>query len=106
MVYPIWASRSNLEGCTRAPIHSVPKRGYRFVAPVTDESGAQPPELATSDSTEGLATEKQAAEATIEFEATAPAVESRSYKRALWKFAIVLILVSAGAAVIGEYFRA
>jgi TolB-like protein/DNA-binding winged helix-turn-helix (wHTH) protein/Tfp pilus assembly protein PilF len=87
-------------------IETLPKRGYRFVAPVTDESEAEPPELATSHSTEELATEEQAAEAAIEFEATPPAVETRSDKRALWKLAIVLILVSAGAAVIGAYFRA
>jgi TolB-like protein/DNA-binding winged helix-turn-helix (wHTH) protein len=85
-------------------IETLPKRGYRFVAPVTDESEAELPEFATSDSTEELATEDQAAEATIEFEATPPA-ESRSDKHAQWKLAIVLILVSAGAAVIGAYFR-
>jgi TolB-like protein/DNA-binding winged helix-turn-helix (wHTH) protein/Tfp pilus assembly protein PilF len=87
-------------------IETLPKRGYRFVAPVTDESEVEPPELAASDSTEALATEEQAAQGTIEFEATPPAVESRSDKRALWKLAIVLTLVSAGAVVIGAYSRA
>src|SRR5580692_10134987 len=46
-------------------IETLPKRGYRFVAPVTDETGARPPEVATSHSTA-----HQATEATVEAEAT------------------------------------
>src|SRR4030088_2771470 len=32
-------------------IETLPKRGYRFVAPVTDEAEVEPPELTTSHST-------------------------------------------------------
>src|SRR5271154_4073621 len=44
-------------------IETLPKRGYRFVAPVIDESG--PPELATS-----LPIEAQTTEETVEAEVT------------------------------------
>jgi TolB-like protein/DNA-binding winged helix-turn-helix (wHTH) protein/Tfp pilus assembly protein PilF len=86
-------------------IETLPKRGYRFIAAVTDESAAEPPELATADSIEELATKEQATEPTIEAKATPLAVESPSDSRALWKLAIVLVLVVAAAAVIGAYFR-
>ena len=86
-------------------IETLPKRGYRFIAAVTDESAAEPPELATADSIEELATKEQATEPTIEAKATPLAVESPSDSRAPWKLAIVLVLVVAAAAVIGAYFR-
>jgi TolB-like protein/DNA-binding winged helix-turn-helix (wHTH) protein/Flp pilus assembly protein TadD len=92
-------------------IETLPKRGYRFVAPVMDDRGVEPPDLATSTPTEEQATHEQAteatpeAEATVEAEATPPAVESPSGKRLLWKLAIVLVLVVVAAAVIGAYFR-
>jgi DNA-binding winged helix-turn-helix (wHTH) protein len=91
-------------------IETLPKRGYRFVAPVMDASGVEPPDLATSTPTEEQATHEQAteatpeAEATVEAEATPLAVESPSGKRLLWKLAIVLVLVVVAAAVIGAYF--
>src|SRR3981189_275343 len=61
-------------------IETLPKRGYRFVAPVTDESEVEPPEFTTSHSTAEQATaeqviEEQATEATVEDEATPLAVE-------------------------------
>jgi TolB-like protein/DNA-binding winged helix-turn-helix (wHTH) protein/Tfp pilus assembly protein PilF len=91
-------------------IETLPKRGYRFVAPVTDETEVEPPELTTSHSIAERATveqaiEEQAAEATVEAEATPLAVESPSRKRVLWKLAIVLVLAVAAAAVISAYFR-
>jgi TolB-like protein/DNA-binding winged helix-turn-helix (wHTH) protein len=91
-------------------IETLPKRGYRFVAPVTDETEVEPPELTTSHSIAEQATveqaiEEQAAEATVEAEATPLAVESPSRKRVLWKLAIVLVLAVAAAAVISAYFR-
>ena len=92
-------------------IETLPKRGYRFVAPVMDVSGVEPPDLATSTPTEEQATHEQAteatpeAEATVEAEATPLAVESPSGKPLLWKLAIVLVLVLVAAAVIGAYFR-
>jgi TolB-like protein/DNA-binding winged helix-turn-helix (wHTH) protein/Flp pilus assembly protein TadD len=81
-------------------IETLPKRGYRFVAPVTDETGAGPPEVATSHSTA-----HQATEATVEAEATPLAVETASGKRVLWKLAIALVMTVVTAAAIGAYFR-
>jgi TolB-like protein/DNA-binding winged helix-turn-helix (wHTH) protein/Tfp pilus assembly protein PilF len=91
-------------------IETLPKRGYRFVARVTDETEVEPPELTTSHSTAEQATveqaiEEQATEATVEAEATPLVVESPSRKRVLWKLAIVLVLAVAAAAVISTYFR-
>ena len=91
-------------------IETLPKRGYRFVAPVTDETEVEPPELTTSYSIAEQATveqaiEEQPAEVTVEAEATPLAVESPSRKRVLWKLAIVLVLAVAAAAVISAYFR-
>jgi DNA-binding winged helix-turn-helix (wHTH) protein len=39
-------------------IETVPKRGYRFVAPVTDESATEPPDMPTSHLTEQQGTEQ------------------------------------------------
>jgi DNA-binding winged helix-turn-helix (wHTH) protein len=41
-------------------IETVPKRGYRFVAPVLEESTVEPPVAATSSAIEQLATEENA----------------------------------------------
>jgi TolB-like protein/DNA-binding winged helix-turn-helix (wHTH) protein/Tfp pilus assembly protein PilF len=85
-------------------VETVPKRGYRFVAHVTDESGVEPPELATSHSTEEHSTEEHATEATVETEASPLGIESPSI-RVRWKLAVVLVLVVVATAVIGPYFR-
>src|SRR5215813_10867893 len=53
-------------------IETVPKRGYRFIARVIDESGGEPPELAAS-----LATVEQAKEDTV-VSATAPSERETS----------------------------
>jgi len=79
-------------------IETLPKRGYRFIAPVTDESAAEP-DLPTS-----LPMEERAREQTAEAGATPFDLESHSGKRMLWKFAIIPVLVVAVAA-IGAYFR-
>jgi TolB-like protein/DNA-binding winged helix-turn-helix (wHTH) protein/Flp pilus assembly protein TadD len=107
-------------------IETLPKRGYRFVAPVVDESKAEstvdeskatPPEaspapLADQDPAVEQATEKQlgpapassaapAAQATKEQvgSATAPAGGgSSSAKRRLWKLAIAVLALVAAAA--------
>ena len=80
-------------------IETLPKRGYRFVAPVTDESGVELQESATSLPVE------QASEETVEAELTPLAVETSSGEGALWKLAIVLVLAVVAAAAIGAYFR-
>jgi TolB-like protein/predicted Zn-dependent protease len=81
-------------------IETLPKRGYRFVAPVTDESGVEPQELARS-----LPPVEQATEATVEAELTPLAVETSSGERTLWKLAIILVLAIVAAVAIGAYFR-
>jgi len=81
-------------------IETLPKRGYRFVAPVIDQNGVEPPELATS-----LPTEEQATEKAVEAEGTPLEHESYSGKGKLWKLAIILVLAVVAAAAIGAYFR-
>ncbi|HWO28412.1 MAG TPA: winged helix-turn-helix domain-containing protein, partial [Candidatus Acidoferrum sp.] len=79
-------------------IETLPKRGYRFIAPVTDENAAEP-DLPTA-----LLMEERAREQTVEAEATPFDLESHSGTRMRWKFAIIPVLVVAVAA-IGAYFR-
>src|SRR5260370_12888582 len=79
-------------------IETLPKRGYRFVAPVIDQNGVEPPELATS-----LPTEEQPTEATLEAEGTPLEHESSSGKRKLWKLAVIPLVVAAAG--LGAYFR-
>ena len=81
-------------------VETLPKRGYRFVAPVIDKSGVEPPELATS-----LPIEEQATEETVEAEATPIERESSSRKRMLWTLGIILVLAVVAMAAIGAYFR-
>jgi TolB-like protein/DNA-binding winged helix-turn-helix (wHTH) protein/Tfp pilus assembly protein PilF len=80
-------------------IETLPKRGYRFIAPVTDESGIELADLPTS-----LATEEHAAKEMVEAEATPLDLESSSGKGRLWKLAIILLL-SVVPAAIGVYLR-
>jgi DNA-binding winged helix-turn-helix (wHTH) protein len=77
-------------------IETLPKRGYRFVAPVTDESGVEPQESAMS-----LPPVEQATEETVEAELTPLAVETSSGERTLWKLAIILVLAVVAAVAIG-----
>ena len=81
-------------------VETLPKRGYRFVASVTDKSGVEPPELATS-----LPIEEQATGETVEAEATRLELESSSRKRMLWTLGIMLVLAVVAMAAIGAYFR-
>jgi len=81
-------------------VETLPKRGYRFVAPVIDKSGVEPPELATS-----LPIEEQATEEAVEAEATPIERESSSRKRMLWTLGIILVLAVVAMAAIGAYFR-
>jgi TolB-like protein/DNA-binding winged helix-turn-helix (wHTH) protein/Flp pilus assembly protein TadD len=81
-------------------VETLPKRGYRFVAPVIDKSGVEPPELATS-----LPIEEQASEETVEAKATPFELKSSSDKRMLWKLAVVMLLALVAVAAIGAYFR-
>jgi len=77
-------------------IETLPRRGYRFVAPVIDESTIELPDVPTP----------HAAEENVE-PATAPSEQgSTSGKYRLWKLAFILILIGVGAAAIVRHFRA
>src|ERR1700740_783734 len=71
-------------------IETLPKRGYRFVAPVIDESKAE----LTEEPTPALRKEK------VESETTPSEQESSSGKRQLWKLAIIPMLVVVAAAAV------
>src|SRR3984893_13079083 len=74
------------------PVHS---RRYRFLAPVIEESAAEPRDSNMS----------QATEENVEHE-TAPSEQDSSLgKRRLWKLAIIPVLAVVAAAAIGAYFR-
>jgi TolB-like protein/DNA-binding winged helix-turn-helix (wHTH) protein len=81
-------------------IETLPKRGYRFVAPVIDENAAEPADLPTS-----LPTQEQATEETVISETAPLKQETFLAKRMLWKLAILLVLAVVAAAAIGAYFR-
>jgi TolB-like protein/DNA-binding winged helix-turn-helix (wHTH) protein/Flp pilus assembly protein TadD len=82
-------------------IETVPKRGYRFVAAVIDESTVEPPDAPTSHATEEHATEEKIALATA-----APLEEAGSPgKRGLWRLAIMSVLAIVAATVIAGHFR-
>jgi TolB-like protein/DNA-binding winged helix-turn-helix (wHTH) protein/Flp pilus assembly protein TadD len=80
-------------------IETLPKRGYRFVAPVIDESTAEPPDVPTSHATEERATEE------VE-PASAPLEKgSPSSKHRLWKLAVIPVLAVVAAATMARYFQ-
>jgi hypothetical protein len=82
-------------------IETMPKRGYRFIAPVIDESAAELPGLAISHATEGHAKEEKLGHETVHSEQ-----ESYSRKHRLWKLAIIPVLAVVAAATIAGYFQA
>src|ERR1700719_3339558 len=77
-------------------IETVTKRGYRFIAPVTDDSAAKPLDLPISQATEEDATEEK-----VGNEAVPSEEETWSGKRRLWRLAIVLALAAVAAASLG-----
>src|SRR3984885_2929310 len=82
-------------------IETVPKRGYRFVAPVLEESEAEPPVAATSPGIEEPATEENVGP-------TAAASEEKSWsdRYRLWTLSVLAVLaVLAVAAIAGQHFR-
>ncbi|HTF66596.1 MAG TPA: tetratricopeptide repeat protein, partial [Edaphobacter sp.] len=80
-------------------IETVPKRGCRFIAPVTDESTAEPPDVLTSHAAEDRGKEESGGPATAPLEQ-----ESCSRRRRLWKLAMIAILAIVAAATLGYYF--
>ena len=81
-------------------IETVPKRGYRFVAAVLEESVAEPLVAATSAAIEEPAPEENTGAA------APPEQEGPSGKHRLWKLAVLPVLaVLVAAAIAVQYFR-
>ena len=83
-------------------VETVPKRGYRFVAPVLEESAAEPLAATTSPAIEESATKENtdSARATLE-------EKSSSGRYRVWMFAVLpMLAVLAAAAIAGQHFRA
>jgi TolB-like protein/DNA-binding winged helix-turn-helix (wHTH) protein/Flp pilus assembly protein TadD len=80
-------------------IETVPKRGYQFIAAVTDESTAERPDALTSHATDEQGTKENDGPAIAPSER-----ESFSGKRKLWKLAIIPLLAVVGAAGLGLHF--
>src|ERR1700704_120371 len=76
-------------------IETVTKRGYRFIAPVSDESVAEPADLPVSN----------AAEEKVGHETAPSEQESSSRKSMLWRLAIIAVLAVVTVAGISGYFR-
>ena len=81
-------------------IETVPKRGYRFIAPVMDESAVEPPDVDRSQ-----ATEEQGAEDDPGTAAAPPEQEGSLVNHRLWKLAIIPILAIVAAAGLAGYLR-
>jgi TolB-like protein/DNA-binding winged helix-turn-helix (wHTH) protein/Flp pilus assembly protein TadD len=81
-------------------IETLPKRGYRFIAPLIDESAAEAPGLSTSYETEGKIKEEE-----LKAETALSELERSSGERRLWKLAIISVLAAVAAVGIGGYFR-
>ena len=82
-------------------IETVPKRGYRFVAPVLEESAAEPIVAATSSAIEESATEENTRSTGAPLEE-----KSSSGRYRVWMLAVLPVLaVLAVAAIVGQHFR-
>jgi TolB-like protein/DNA-binding winged helix-turn-helix (wHTH) protein/Flp pilus assembly protein TadD len=82
-------------------IETLPKRGYRFVAAVIDESEVEPPDSPASHAIEEHATEEKIAPAT----AAPLEQESPPSKHGLWRLALISVLAIVAATVIAGRFR-
>src|ERR1700724_633404 len=80
-------------------IETLPKRGYQFIAVVTDGSTAELPAVLTSRATEERGTEENGGPATVP-----SGQESSSGKRGLWKLALIAVLGVVAAAGVGGSF--
>lgn len=79
-------------------IETVPKRGYRFIAPVVDESEAEPPDSSTSAPAGEHATEGR-----VEHEAARSEPERFSGKHSLRKLAMIPVLLALVVAGLGKF---
>jgi TolB-like protein/DNA-binding winged helix-turn-helix (wHTH) protein/predicted Zn-dependent protease len=82
-------------------VETLPKRGYRFVAPVTDEGMVESPEVPTSPPIEEHVPEER-----VEPTRAPAEPESSRGKHMLWKLVFGLVLVVAAAAAIVGRLRA
>jgi DNA-binding winged helix-turn-helix (wHTH) protein len=79
-------------------IETLPKRGYRFIAPLIDESAAKAPGLSTSYETEEKIKEEE-----LKSETAPSELERSSGTRPPWKLAIIPMLAVLAGAGIGGY---
>jgi len=85
-------------------IETVTKRGYRFIAPVVDESAVQPSGLPTTGmKSDVAATDEAAVEGQVARETAAAQQQAPSSERRLRKLAIIQVLVVVAAAGLGGY---
>jgi len=83
-------------------IETVTKRGYRFIAAVTDESASEPRDLNTSQVIGEHAAEKKVGHETTRLEQKG---SPGSGRRRLWKLALIPVLAVIAATGIGGHFR-
>ena len=81
-------------------IETMPKRGYRFIAPVIDENAVEPPDVDRSQATEEHGTEEDAGTT-----AAPPEHEGPLVNRRVWKLAIIPILAIVAVAGLAGYLR-
>jgi TolB-like protein/DNA-binding winged helix-turn-helix (wHTH) protein/Flp pilus assembly protein TadD len=81
-------------------IETVTKRGYRFIAPVVDDSAAEPPDLPTSHAEQEPLTDDKVGHETAHSEQ-----EGSSARGRLWKLRFLPVLAVIAAAGMGAYFR-
>jgi TolB-like protein/DNA-binding winged helix-turn-helix (wHTH) protein/Flp pilus assembly protein TadD len=86
-------------------IETVTKRGYRFIAPVVDESAEEPADLSTTEMKSGeAATEEAAIEDQVVRETAASEQQASSGERRVRKLAIIQVLAVIVAAGLSGYF--
>jgi len=84
-------------------IETLPKRGYRFVAPIVDKSGVEDKsDVEPADSPTSNAREEDATKEEPRTETTRSERGSSSGKHILWKVAVIPLLVAAAG--VGAYF--
>jgi TolB-like protein/DNA-binding winged helix-turn-helix (wHTH) protein len=81
-------------------VETLPKRGYRFIAPVVDVSAVESPALPNASDKE-----EPGIQESVGFPTARSAQESPSDKRRPWKFAIMLVAAIVAAAAITGYVR-
>ena len=87
-------------------IATLPKRGYRFVAPVTDESAAELPDVAPPDVTGEQGTEEYGMEENDAPERAPSARETSSGNHWSWILVVMSMAVIVAAATAGHFWLA